>query len=57
MAAPCGCAGGIELTGADGKPYEIRNRMTLCRCGRSENKPFCNGAHEGCKQPVLHRAL
>ena len=30
---------------ADGKTYEIRNRMTLCRCGRSDNKPFCNGSH------------
>lgn len=30
---------------ADGRAYEVRNRMTLCRCGRSENKPFCNGAH------------
>lgn len=37
--------GGVELVGADGKAYEVRNRMTLCRCGRSENKPFCNGAH------------
>jgi CDGSH-type Zn-finger protein len=33
------------LVGADGNAYEVRNRMTLCRCGRSENKPFCNGAH------------
>jgi CDGSH-type Zn-finger protein len=42
---PLWARGGIELTGADGKTYEVRNRMTLCRCGRSENKPFCNGAH------------
>jgi len=42
---PLWVRGGIEMTGADGKAYEVRNRMTLCRCGRSENKPFCNGAH------------
>ncbi len=42
---PLWVRGGIELVGEDGKPYETRNRMTLCRCGRSENKPFCNGAH------------
>jgi len=42
---PLWVRGGIELIGADGQAYEIRNRMTLCRCGRSENKPFCNGAH------------
>jgi CDGSH-type Zn-finger protein len=42
---PLWVRGGVELVGADGKAYEIRNRMTLCRCGRSENKPFCDGAH------------
>jgi CDGSH-type Zn-finger protein len=42
---PLWVRGGIALVGADGQAYEIRNRMTLCRCGKSENKPFCNGAH------------
>ena len=42
---PLWVRGGIALIGADGQTYEIRNRMTLCRCGRSENKPFCSGAH------------
>jgi CDGSH-type Zn-finger protein len=42
---PLWVRGGIELAGGDGKSYEVRNRMTLCRCGRSENKPFCNGSH------------
>jgi CDGSH-type Zn-finger protein len=42
---PLWVRGGISLIGADGQAYEIRNRMTLCRCGRSENKPFCDGAH------------
>jgi CDGSH-type Zn-finger protein len=42
---PLWVRGGISLVGADGRAYEVRNRMTLCRCGRSENKPFCNGAH------------
>ncbi len=37
--------GKIRIEGADGKVYEIRNRQTLCRCGKSANKPFCNGAH------------
>jgi CDGSH-type Zn-finger protein len=40
--------GGIALESADGKPYESRNRVTLCRCGRSANKPFCDGAHIEC---------
>lgn len=42
---PLWVRGGIPLVGTDGRPYEIRNRMTLCRCGKSENMPFCNGAH------------
>lgn len=42
---PLWVQGGIQVTGADGREYEVRNRLTLCRCGRSENKPFCNGSH------------
>ena len=42
---PLWVRGGIPVQSADGKPYEIRNRVTLCRCGRSENKPFCDGSH------------
>jgi CDGSH-type Zn-finger protein len=37
--------GGIKIEGADGRVYELRNRQTLCRCGKSSHKPFCNGAH------------
>lgn len=37
--------GGIPIEGADGFAYEIRNRVVLCRCGRSWSKPFCNAAH------------
>ena len=37
--------GGIPVYSADGKLYEVRNRMTLCRCGKSTNKPFCDSSH------------
>jgi CDGSH-type Zn-finger protein len=37
--------GGVEITGADGVAWETRNRVTLCRCGRSNTKPFCDGTH------------
>jgi len=42
---PIWVRGGIPIESADGKPYEIRNRVTLCRCGKSSNKPFCDGRH------------
>jgi CDGSH-type Zn-finger protein len=42
---PLWVRGGIPIESADGKQYEIRNRVTLCRCGRSQNKPFCDGSH------------
>jgi CDGSH-type Zn-finger protein len=37
--------GGIQIESANGETYEIRNRVTLCGCGRSSNKPFCDGTH------------
>jgi CDGSH-type Zn-finger protein len=37
--------GGIPLVSADGSEYETRNRIVLCRCGKSKNKPFCDGVH------------
>jgi CDGSH-type Zn-finger protein len=37
--------GGIPLIGSDGRVYEVRNRVTLCRCGKSANKPFCDSSH------------
>jgi CDGSH-type Zn-finger protein len=42
---PLWVRGGIRIESADGKPYEVRNRVTLCRCGASANKPLCNGSH------------
>lgn len=43
---PLWVRGGIELQAADGFVYERQNRVTLCRCGHSKNKPFCDGAHK-----------
>ena len=42
---PIWVRGGILIESADGKVYEVRNRVTLCRCGRSSNKPFCDATH------------
>ncbi len=42
---PLWVRGGVRVESADGRAYELRNRVTLCRCGASSNKPFCNGSH------------
>lgn len=42
---PIWVRGGIPIESSDGSLYEIRNRVTLCRCGQSKNKPFCDAAH------------
>lgn len=42
---PLWVRGGVPVIAADGTPYEVRNRQTLCRCGASRNKPFCDGTH------------
>ena len=41
VSGPIWVKGGIEIESADGYKYETRNRVTLCRCGKSNNKPFC----------------
>jgi len=45
VSGPVWVKGGIEIESSDGKKYEKRNRVTLCRCGKSKNKPFCDGSH------------
>src|SRR4029077_174957 len=45
VSGPIWVQGGIPIESSDGKRYEIRNRIALCRCGASANKPFCNGSH------------
>lgn len=45
VSGPIWVRGGIAIEAADGTRYEVRNRVTLCRCGQSSNKPFCDGTH------------
>lgn len=57
---PLWIRGGIPVVSeADGTEWEVRNRVTLCRCGRSRNKPFCDGTHRvnGFTDPAMPRAL
>jgi CDGSH-type Zn-finger protein len=42
---PIWVKGGVVIESEQGRSYEARNRVTLCRCGGSRNKPFCDGSH------------
>jgi len=45
VSGPLWLRGGIQVIASDGYRYEVRNRQTVCRCGQSGNKPFCDGSH------------
>lgn len=45
VSGPLWVRGGVPVESADGTVYEVRNRVTLCRCGGSKNKPFCDATH------------
>ena len=40
--------GDFELRDADGNPYDLHGRtsFSLCRCGHSSTKPFCDSTHK-----------
>ena len=41
--------GDFEIVDLLGNAYGLQGRtvVSLCRCGRSANKPFCDGSHKG----------
>jgi CDGSH-type Zn-finger protein len=44
---PLRLEGDFEICDANGDKYDLAGRTVigLCRCGHSENKPFCDGRH------------
>ncbi|HET7214947.1 MAG TPA: CDGSH iron-sulfur domain-containing protein [Terriglobia bacterium] len=53
--------GDFEIVDSEGGVFDLGGRTTisLCRCGHSENKPFCDGAHKrvGFESEIKARAL
>ena len=40
---------GATLIGANGEVITTKDTYSLCRCGQSADKPFCDGAHRSCE--------
>ncbi len=40
--------GDFEIVDREGNVYDLGGRdvVAICRCGLSQNKPFCDGAHK-----------
>ena len=54
---PYKVTGPVVLEDADGNRYDVAGRpVALCRCGLSETKPFCDGAHNGAEFAACERA-
>jgi len=43
---PLHITGTLELLNSDGELIETTEELYLCRCGHSQNKPYCDGAHK-----------
>ena len=39
--------GSVKVLDVDGNEYDVSDQkaIALCRCGQSENRPFCDGKH------------
>ena len=44
---PLRVVGPVTITDKDGKEYNIPEGqwVSMCRCGQSQNKPFCDSSH------------
>ena len=58
---PVRIEGDFILVDQEGRPFDLAGRtvITLCRCGESSNKPFCDGTHNRCgfESPIEARTL
>jgi CDGSH-type Zn-finger protein len=51
----------LEIVDGEGRAFDLAGRriVSLCRCGESAEKPFCDGSHHRCgfDSVVVARAL
>ena len=53
--APIFVMGYLPIERSDGVPFLPMNRVTLCTCGGSRNKPLCDGTHRITQEAALRR--
>ncbi|MEO1993999.1 MAG: CDGSH iron-sulfur domain-containing protein [Planctomycetaceae bacterium] len=51
-------SGPVSVTDHEGNVFDLGGKETvaLCRCGASENRPFCDGKHNACEFSASERA-
>ena len=58
---PIRIEGEFQIFDPEGRAFGLAGRtlISLCRCGQSQNKPFCDGSHAriGFQDPVTAREL
>ena len=37
--------GKVDFIDSEGKVIDTKENFSLCRCGHSKEKPFCDGSH------------
>ena len=51
--------GPVNLIDAEGNAFVIdsaKPAIALCRCGKSGNRPFCDGTHKACEFESAERS-
>ena len=41
-------SGTVDIVDANGNVIETKSDFSLCRCGASQDKPWCDGSHKSC---------
>jgi CDGSH-type Zn-finger protein len=54
---PLQIKGAAELVDHEGNSYDTGRTIFLCRCGGSNNKPFCDGSHAKIGFAASQRAI
>lgn len=53
---PLRVTGEFEVVDVDGNVFPTKAVVSLCRCGLSAKKPYCDGSHRGQFESVVRAA-